>query len=251
MHGGCLGVAFYLRNNRGRARAVFAFGAISLISLTYSQSIQGELFAPYSHVAMILVMMNSHGLLGMSFRSASLLTALGLLGYTAAITVISPLSGVIQFDHLMWLVSAQVTGMLMSYTLEEVHRDDFRHSQELQVEREKSDRLLLNILPAPIADRLKAKSGSIALVGRRGGKLTGILTDGDFRRSALSGPNFLQRPVREFMTRNPKVISADALGVDAVRLFEAHRIDDLIAVDHAGRPVGLVDSQDLPKLRIV
>ena len=53
------------------------------------------------------------------------------------------------------------------------------------------------------------------------------------------------------MTRSPKVISADALGVDAVRLFEAHRIDDLIVVDQAGRPVGLVDSQDLPKLRIV
>lgn len=97
----------------------------------------------------------------------------------------------------------------------------------------------------------KAKSGSIALVARRGGRLTGILTDGDFRRSALSGPDFLQRPVRDFMTRGPKTISTDALGVDALRLFEAHRIDDLIVVDPAGRPVGLVDSQDLPKLRIV
>jgi arabinose-5-phosphate isomerase len=53
------------------------------------------------------------------------------------------------------------------------------------------------------------------------------------------------------MTRRPKVIPADALVVDALRLFETHRIDDLIAVDAKGRPVGLVDSQDLPKLRIV
>lgn len=97
----------------------------------------------------------------------------------------------------------------------------------------------------------KAKSGSIALVSRKGGRLTGILTDGDFRRSALTGPDFLQRPVSTFMTRQPKVIAEDALGVDALRLFETHKIDDLIVVDRRGRPVGLIDGQDLPKLKIV
>ncbi len=97
----------------------------------------------------------------------------------------------------------------------------------------------------------KAKSGSIALVAKKTGKLTGILTDGDFRRSALTGPNFLAQPVAQFMTRHPKVISENALGVDAVRLFEAHKIDDLIVVDARGRPVGLIDGQDLPKFKIV
>ncbi|MDP3068777.1 MAG: KpsF/GutQ family sugar-phosphate isomerase [Opitutaceae bacterium] len=97
----------------------------------------------------------------------------------------------------------------------------------------------------------RAKSGSIALVAKRTGRLTGILTDGDFRRGALTGPDFLQKPVANFMTRRPKTIVEDALGVDAVRLFEAHKIDDLIVVDTRGRPVGLVDSQDLPKFKIV
>ena len=97
----------------------------------------------------------------------------------------------------------------------------------------------------------KAKSGSIALVAKKTGKLTGILTDGDFRRSALADPDFLRRPVSAFMTRNPKVIAEDALGVDAVRLFEAHRIDDLIVVNARGKPVGLIDGQDLPKFKIV
>jgi arabinose-5-phosphate isomerase len=97
----------------------------------------------------------------------------------------------------------------------------------------------------------KAKSGSIALVRAGNGKLSGILTDGDFRRSALSGPGFLGRPVSDFMTRSPKVIRDDALAVDALRLFELHKIDDLIVVDPAGRPVGLIDGQDLPKLKIV
>jgi arabinose-5-phosphate isomerase len=97
----------------------------------------------------------------------------------------------------------------------------------------------------------KAKSGSIALVAKKTGRLTGILTDGDFRRSALSGPDFLQKPVATFMTRTPKTIRDDALGVDALRLFEAHKIDDLIVVNAHGKPVGLIDGQDLPKLKIV
>ena len=97
----------------------------------------------------------------------------------------------------------------------------------------------------------KAKSGSIALVSKKTGMLTGILTDGDFRRSALTGPDFLQKPVSTFMTRNPKVISENALGVDALRLFEAHKIDDLIVVNARGKPVGLIDGQDLPKFKIV
>jgi len=96
----------------------------------------------------------------------------------------------------------------------------------------------------------KARSGSIALTGKTG-KLTGLLTDGDFRRSALTGPGFLEKPVSAFMTRTPKTIAEDALGVEALRIFEAHKIDDLIVLDRRGQPVGLVDSQDLPKLKLV
>lgn len=97
----------------------------------------------------------------------------------------------------------------------------------------------------------KAKSGSIAIVNPKSGKLTGIFTDGDFRRSALTGPDFLKKSVATFMTQSPKTVSEDALGVDALRLFQAHKIDDLIVVDAKGKPSGLVDGQDLPKLKIV
>ncbi|MDE3084280.1 MAG: CBS domain-containing protein, partial [Verrucomicrobiota bacterium] len=97
----------------------------------------------------------------------------------------------------------------------------------------------------------KAKAGSIALVESKTGRLSGVFTDGDFRRSALSGPDFLKKTVSNFMTRAPKTILAEALGVEALRLFETHKIDDLIVIDAAGKPVGLIDGQDLPKLKIV
>jgi arabinose-5-phosphate isomerase len=124
-------------------------------------------------------------------------------------------------------------------------RDIMRTGDRLPVARENA-----STQDAVIA-MTRAKAGSIALVHPKTGKLTGILTDGDFRRSALSGADFMQQPVSTFMTRNPKVIAENALGVDALRLFEAHKIDDLIVINAQGRPVGLIDGQDLPKLKIV
>ncbi len=124
-------------------------------------------------------------------------------------------------------------------------RDIMRSGDRLPVARENAT------TQDAILAMTRAKSGSIALVHAKTGKLTGILTDGDFRRSALTGPDFLQQPVSKFMTRHPKVIAENALGVDALRLFQTHKIDDLIVINAQGRPVGLVDGQDLPKLKIV
>ena len=97
----------------------------------------------------------------------------------------------------------------------------------------------------------KAKAGSIALVDEVSGKLTGILTDGDFRRHVLSGPDFLGQPVNRFMTPTPKTVHCDALAVEALRIFDRFKIDDLVVVDDTGRPVGLVDVQDLPKMKLL
>ena len=48
---------------------------------------------------------------------------------------------------------------------------------------------------------------------------------------------------------NPITVDHDALAVEALTLFDSQPIDDLIVVDEAQRPVGLIDSQDLPKLK--
>ncbi|HEY3755234.1 MAG TPA: KpsF/GutQ family sugar-phosphate isomerase [Opitutaceae bacterium] len=97
----------------------------------------------------------------------------------------------------------------------------------------------------------KAKSGCIALVHPRTGALSGILTDGDFRRAAVAIPDCLRQPVARFMTRSPKTIAVDTPGPDALRLFEQLKVDDLIVVDRKGKPVGIVDIQDLPKFKLV
>ena len=96
----------------------------------------------------------------------------------------------------------------------------------------------------------RAKSGSLAVVNARG-KLAGIFTDGDFRRHMASDEHLLARPLKTVMTKNPITVRDDALAVAALKIFNERNIDDLIVVNAKNEPVGLVDSQDLPKLKIV
>jgi arabinose-5-phosphate isomerase len=95
-----------------------------------------------------------------------------------------------------------------------------------------------------------AKSGSLAVVNARG-KLTGVFTDGDFRRHMAGNENLLSQPLKRVMTPKPVCISENALAVEALKIFNERNIDDLIVVNAKQEPVGLVDSQDLPKLKIV
>jgi arabinose-5-phosphate isomerase len=96
----------------------------------------------------------------------------------------------------------------------------------------------------------RAKSGSLSVVNARG-KLAGIFTDGDFRRHMAGDENLLSRPLKKVMTQNPVCIRDDALATEALKIFNERNIDDLIVVNAKREPVGLVDSQDLPKLKIV
>ena len=106
----------------------------------------------------------------------------------------------------------------------------------------------------PVRDALlimgKAKSGSVSVVNKSG-KLAGVFTDGDLRRRLSKDNAVLDQPLAKVMTRRPTTIREDALAADAIRIFNERSIDDLIVVNTRREPVGLVDSQDLPKLKAV
>jgi len=96
----------------------------------------------------------------------------------------------------------------------------------------------------------RAKCGSVSVVNRAG-KLIGVFTDGDLRRHMASDGDVLAQNLRKVMTRNPTVVRDDALAVEALRIFNQRSIDDLVVVNSRREPVGLVDSQDLPKLKLM
>lgn len=95
-----------------------------------------------------------------------------------------------------------------------------------------------------------AKAGCVSVTNRRG-RLVGVFTDGDLRRLLTEGVDCLGLPLKEVMTRKPIRIVASALAVEALRVFDTKEIDDLIVVNDRDEPVGLVDSQDLPKMKLM
>jgi arabinose-5-phosphate isomerase len=96
----------------------------------------------------------------------------------------------------------------------------------------------------------KVRAG-LAIAIHADGALAGIFTHGDFGRHFQQHQDLLERLVSEFMTRRPITIGADKLAVEVLHLIEQHRIDDLVVVDERNHPVGVVDSQDLARFRLI
>ena len=96
----------------------------------------------------------------------------------------------------------------------------------------------------------KAKSGSVSVIDGRG-KLAGVFTDGDLRRYMANDENILDKPLSKVMTRHPICVHESALAADALKIFNERNIDDLIVINDKHQPIGMVDSQDLPKLKLM
>ncbi|MEN0019998.1 MAG: KpsF/GutQ family sugar-phosphate isomerase [Planctomycetota bacterium] len=83
------------------------------------------------------------------------------------------------------------------------------------------------------------------------GRLAGIFTDSDLRRLVLADASALDRHVGDVMTASPRTLPDTALVRDAERMFREHRQDEIPVIDDAGKPVGLLDVQDLIALKLV
>lgn len=98
---------------------------------------------------------------------------------------------------------------------------------------------------------MTAKRAGAAVVVDESGRLLGIFTHGDFARHFPDHPTIGSLPVGTFMTRDPVTIPGDKLAAEVLQTLEHHRIDDLVVVDAGNRPIGIVDSQDLSRLKIL
>jgi len=116
------------------------------------------------------------------------------------------------------------------------------------------DAMALVSADAAIRDVLNAmtrvRTGA-AVVTDGEGKLSGIFTHGDFVRNFQSDSKVGERLVADLMTLNPVSVHQDKLAVEVLNLLERHRIDDLVVVDDDRKPVGIVDSQDLTRLKLL
>ena len=96
----------------------------------------------------------------------------------------------------------------------------------------------------------RVRAGACLILDGEGG-LAGIFTHGDFARCFRIDPLLGGKPVASLMTRQPITVREDALAVEVLRTLGQNRIDDIIVLSDSGRPVGLIDSQDMARLKIV
>jgi len=100
---------------------------------------------------------------------------------------------------------------------------------------------------------LEMTSKGLGMTGVTGadGKLTGIYTDGDLRRTLSTGIDFYNAKIADVMIRNPKTIGADILAAEAVAFMQAKNINGLIVVNDDHRAVGAFNMQDLLRAGVV
>ncbi len=103
---------------------------------------------------------------------------------------------------------------------------------------------------APLAEAVRVmtqtpgRPGATSVVDATG-VLVGVFTDGDLRRLLEEGRFSLTIAVGEVMCRAPRTVRPTTLVQDATRILREKTIDQLPVVDDAGRPVGLLDVQDV------
>ncbi len=83
------------------------------------------------------------------------------------------------------------------------------------------------------------------------GKLAGIYTDGDLRRTLNKGADVYNAKISDVMTRNPKTCRADQLAAEIVQLMEKHNINGLMVVDADQRVQGALNMGDLLRAGVV
>ena len=99
---------------------------------------------------------------------------------------------------------------------------------------------------------MTAAKGGAAAIADGSGRLLGVFTDGDFRRVMSAGDSgALRDGIESHMTKSPMFVYDDAYAAELLKIFEKKHIDDLPVCDRSGRVVGLVDIQDLPKMKVL
>lgn len=83
------------------------------------------------------------------------------------------------------------------------------------------------------------------------GKLAGLFTDGDLRRTIDHNLDIRVTPIEQAMTPRCLTVKAGILAAQALAEMEARRINGVVVVDDQGRPVGAVNMHGFLKAGVV
>jgi arabinose-5-phosphate isomerase len=126
-----------------------------------------------------------------------------------------------------------------------IHIQDIMHKDE-DVPRVQADASVSQAIVEMTAKRL----GMTAVLDPAG-KVAGIFTDGDLRRTLDTGLDPHSTPVSKVMTTGGQWIQPDALAMEAMQLMQKHTVQGLLVISEDGVLVGALNFQDLLKAGVV
>jgi arabinose-5-phosphate isomerase len=83
------------------------------------------------------------------------------------------------------------------------------------------------------------------------GRVVGIFTDGDLRRSLEKGADLRRTPIAEVMTRGPRTIGPGKLAAEAVEIMERFKVNQLVVVDDNYKLLGALNMHDLFRAKVI
>ena len=98
-----------------------------------------------------------------------------------------------------------------------------------------------------VIDVITTHKLGMAMIVDTAGRLSGVLTDGDIRRTLMKHNNIQSLIIKDVMTVNPKHISKNDYGASALNLMEKYSITALAVVDEDNKPIGVIHIHDLLK----
>ena len=98
---------------------------------------------------------------------------------------------------------------------------------------------------------MSAKGLGMTAIVDADGRLTGVFTDGDLRRSLEQPINIRELPIVAVMSRNPRTIRANRLAAEAAQIMQDHKINGLLVTDDQGRLCGALNMHDLLRAGVV
>lgn len=116
---------------------------------------------------------------------------------------------------------------------------------ELMIKDDKLPLAFEDELFTDVIEVISQKKLGLAIITDKNGELTGVLTDGDIRRTLIKHPNVSGLKVKEVMTVRPKTILATELAAKALHLMEKYSITALAITDETQKPVGVLHIHDL------
>ena len=103
-----------------------------------------------------------------------------------------------------------------------------------------------------VVEEMTRKRKGMTTVVDRGGRLVGVITDGDLRRLMLRGEAVDTLRAGQIASRTPKTIAAEALAAQALDVMEqTGPVTSLVVLDDAGRPHGVIHMHDILRAKIV